>query len=185
MTRWNKTIPAPLNATRQRTFSEFEKDANAIIVNFGVQNQAILDILTGVAEPSGLLPYQMPADMKTVEEQSEDIPHDMICYSDEDGHLYDFGFGLNWNGIINDARTRKYLQIPKPEIHVKGDIVTLTSKIQGVDLYFTTDGTNPGFFKNQLYTRPFTVKKGDVVKAIAKRFDFDNSSMTVYNYQGQ
>ena len=28
-------------------FSEFEKQADAILVNFGVQDQAILDILTG------------------------------------------------------------------------------------------------------------------------------------------
>ena len=61
--------------------AEFEKDANAIVASFGVQNQAILDILTGVAEPSGLLPFQMPANMKTVELQDEDIPHDMTCYT--------------------------------------------------------------------------------------------------------
>ncbi len=29
---------------------------------------------------------QMPADMKTVEEQQEDVPRDMRCYQDADGH---------------------------------------------------------------------------------------------------
>ncbi|PQP89267.1 beta-glucosidase, partial [Paenibacillus sp. AR247] len=59
-------------------------------------------------EPSGLLPMQMPAHMKTVEEQLEDVAHDMECHVDSDGNTYDFGFGLNWVGVIEDERTRKY-----------------------------------------------------------------------------
>ncbi len=91
-------------------FSEFEKNANAILVNFGVQDQALMDIITGKAEPSALLPLQMPADMNIVETQFEDVPHDMKVYTDEDGNKYDFGFGLNWKGIIKDARTAKYIK---------------------------------------------------------------------------
>jgi len=89
-------------------FSEFEKNTDAILVQFAVQDQAIMDILTGNAEPSGLLPLQMPADMSTVERQAEDLPLDMKCYKDSEGHTYDFAYGLNWKGIINDARTTKY-----------------------------------------------------------------------------
>jgi beta-glucosidase len=37
----------------------------------------------------------MPADMKTVEEQKEDVPFDLGCYVDSAGNAYDFGFGLN------------------------------------------------------------------------------------------
>jgi len=40
-----------------------------IIASFGVQDQALLDIISGAKSPSGLLPLQMPADMRTVEEQ--------------------------------------------------------------------------------------------------------------------
>jgi beta-glucosidase len=46
--------------------------------------------------------------MKTVEEQFEDVPRDMNCYTDTDGNMYDFGFGLNWQGVINDGRAAKY-----------------------------------------------------------------------------
>ena len=66
-------------------FSEFEKQANAILVNFGVQDQAILDVLTGKNEPSGLLPMQMPANMQTIEKQFEDVPRDLECYRDSRG----------------------------------------------------------------------------------------------------
>jgi beta-glucosidase len=90
-------------------FGEFEDKTNALLVQFGVQDQALLEIITGLSEPSALLPLQMPADMHTVETQSEDMPLDMKCYKDADGHVYDFGFGMNWNGVINDARTTKYM----------------------------------------------------------------------------
>jgi beta-glucosidase len=90
-------------------FAEFEDKANALIVQFGVQDQALLDILTGVNEPSALLPLQMPVDMHTVETQAEDLPLDMKCFRDTEGHIYDFGFGMNWSGVINDGRTTKYM----------------------------------------------------------------------------
>lgn len=89
-------------------FSEFEKNANAILVHFDVQDQALLDMLTGAAEPSALLPMQMPASMEVVEAQAEDVPHDMVCHVDEAGNTYDFAFGLNWKGIIKDERTTRY-----------------------------------------------------------------------------
>ncbi|CAN5570686.1 glycoside hydrolase family 3 N-terminal domain-containing protein [soil metagenome] len=88
--------------------SEFEPSVSAIIASFGVQDQVLLDIISGAYDPAGLLPLQMPANMKTVEEQKEDVPHDMECYIDSEGNKYDFGFGLNWKGMINDARTVKY-----------------------------------------------------------------------------
>lgn len=87
---------------------EFEPYSDAILVSFGCQNQALLDLISGAVEPSALLPMQLPADMKTVELQMEDVPFDMDCYVDADGNAYDFAYGLNWSGRINDARTKKY-----------------------------------------------------------------------------
>jgi hypothetical protein len=81
---------------------------DAIVVGFDVQDQAVLDIITGASEPSGLLPIQMPLNMKTVEEQFEDVSHDMEVHVDSEGNSYDFAFGLNWNGVIKDERTEKY-----------------------------------------------------------------------------
>jgi len=104
----DKPVVVVISATRPFVPAEFEPFADAILVTLGVQHQAVLDILSGVAEPSGLLPMQLPADMRTVEEQYEDTPHDMRCYVDTDGHSYDFAYGMNWNGVIDDARTRKY-----------------------------------------------------------------------------
>jgi beta-glucosidase len=93
---------------RPIVLSEIEPFADAILISFNVQHQALLDIICGNHEPSALLPMQMPADMKAVEEQQEDVPRDMRCYRDSDGNTYDFAFGLNWKGIINDERVKKY-----------------------------------------------------------------------------
>ena len=67
---------------------------------FDIQKQAVLEIVNGTYEPSARLPFQMPADMLTVEEQAEDTPRDMRCHKDADGNTYDFGFGLTWNGVV-------------------------------------------------------------------------------------
>ena len=42
-----KPVIVSVAMSKPMVFSEFEKEANAIIVNFEVQDQAILDIMTG------------------------------------------------------------------------------------------------------------------------------------------
>nr|WP_315162933.1 glycoside hydrolase family 3 N-terminal domain-containing protein [uncultured Flavobacterium sp.] len=103
-----KPVIVSVNISNPMVFGEFEKDVDAIVGEFGVQVEALMDIIAGKKEPSGLLPLQMPLNMSTVEKQMEDVPHDMIPYKDANGNVYDFGFGLNWKGVIKDARTEKY-----------------------------------------------------------------------------
>ena len=103
-----KPVVVVVSLSRPVVLSEVEPYADAILLSFGVQNQAVLDIVSGAAEPSALLPMQMPADMRTVEEQCEDVPHDMRPLMDADGNAWDFAYGLNWRGVISDGRTEKY-----------------------------------------------------------------------------
>ena len=87
---------------------EFEPSADAIIGSFGHQPKAVLEILCGNYVPSGLLPLQIPANMQTVEAQFEDVPFDMECHVDTEEHVYDFAFGMDWEGVINDDRVKTY-----------------------------------------------------------------------------
>ena len=103
-----KPVVVIIETGRPIVLAEIEPQADAILISFNVQHQALLDIISGKSEPSALLPMQMPADMKTVEEQKEDVPRDMRCYRDADGNTYDFAFGVNWSGVINDDRVKKY-----------------------------------------------------------------------------
>jgi beta-glucosidase len=87
---------------------EWEPLSDAIVGNSGTGAEAILDIVSGRREPSGLLPFQLPKNMETVEAHCEDVPFDMECYTDSQGNTYDFAYGLNWSGVISDHRTAKY-----------------------------------------------------------------------------
>nr|WP_167964325.1 glycoside hydrolase family 3 N-terminal domain-containing protein [Saonia flava] len=104
----DKPVLTIINTTNPMVFSEIEPYSDAILLSYGVQDQALLEVIAGKAEPSALLPMQMPADMVTVEKQFEDVPFDMTPYTDSAGNTYDFGFGMNWNGIISDERTTKF-----------------------------------------------------------------------------
>jgi beta-glucosidase len=104
----DKPVIVSVKVAKPMVFSEIEPSAAAILVHMGVQDQALMEIITGATEPSGLLPFQMPADMLTVEAQFEDVPRDMKPYTDADGNVYDFAYGLNWNGMIQDERVAAY-----------------------------------------------------------------------------
>ena len=38
----------------------------------------------------------------------EDVGRDMECHVDTEGNVYDFAYGLNWSGVINDERVETY-----------------------------------------------------------------------------
>ncbi|MNV32013.1 hypothetical protein D3C71_1233370 [compost metagenome] len=106
----DKPVLVAVTANKPMVFAEFEKEVSGIVLNFGVSTQAVLDVMFGKYEPSGLLPVQMPANMATVEKQAEDVPFDMEVYVDQAGHAYDFGYGLNWSGVIKDERVREFVK---------------------------------------------------------------------------
>lgn len=104
-----KPVIVTIKVANPPVLDELEPEASAILVHSGVQSQALMEIISGSYEPSGLLPFQMPANMQTVEEQYEDVPHDMEAFIDGAGNAYDFGFGLDWEGVIQDERVERYV----------------------------------------------------------------------------
>ncbi len=124
-----------VEADHPMVFSEIEPSADVILMSwagdagpsgsgFNIPDSTYASILAGKVEPTALLQFQMPASMDTVEAQYEDVPRDMDCYTDADGNTYDFCFGLNWSGVIDDERVKTYKAAPltKPETcEVKAD----------------------------------------------------------------
>lgn len=104
----DKPVIVIVSTSNPFVISEFEPVVDSILIEFGVTTKALIDILSGDFEPSGLLPIQMPINMKTVELQQEDVAFDMEPYTDSCGNVYDFGFGLNFSGVISDERNKKY-----------------------------------------------------------------------------
>lgn len=104
----NKPVITVVTLKNPTVMAKLEPCSDALIVEYGVSPQAVLDVITGRFTPEGLLPVQMPANMETVERQKEDVAFDMECYQDGEGHVYDFGFGMNFNGVIADERVDRY-----------------------------------------------------------------------------
>lgn len=69
------------------------KEAGGLIANFGVSDQALLDIIFGVAAPGGRLPFALPRSKESVTNQHSDAPGYLET---RDGALFPYGFGLGY-----------------------------------------------------------------------------------------
>ncbi len=113
-----------VNVDHPMCFHEIEPYADVILMGWDyLPDAAFAHIIAGEAEPYGLLQFQMPLDMDAVESQACDTPRDMDCYVDSEGNTYDFCFGLNWSGVIDDERTATYNVSPltEPETQIVRD----------------------------------------------------------------
>jgi len=75
---------------RPAILTPLQSKARALIANFGVSDEALLDVLTGRARPAGKLPFELPSSMEAVAAQRPDMPHDSAR------PLYPMGFGRSY-----------------------------------------------------------------------------------------
>ena len=75
---------------------EIAKEAAALVAHFGITDEALLDVLTGVVAPGGKLPFELPSSMDAVRAQKEDVPRDSSA------PLFPFGHGLTF--AVGSAR---------------------------------------------------------------------------------
>lgn len=67
---------------------------NGVIATFGVEPEALLDVVAGKFNPSGKMPFTTPISMKAVENNREDVPG----YDEGPGYaLFSFNEGLRYN----------------------------------------------------------------------------------------
>ena len=72
---------------RPAILTPLKERARAIVANFGVSDEALLDVLAGRTKPTAKLPFALPSSMEAVEAQRPDAAHDIPR------PLYPFGFG--------------------------------------------------------------------------------------------
>ena len=75
---------------RPAILGELAENAAAIIVNYGCDEVALLDVIFGAAEPQGRLPFELPRSMAAVEASRPDLP------SDTAEPLFPYRFGLSY-----------------------------------------------------------------------------------------
>ena len=63
---------------------------SAMFGDYGISDEALLDVITGKAKPEGKLPFELPSSMEAVHNQLSDLPYD------SKDPLYAFGFGLSY-----------------------------------------------------------------------------------------
>lgn len=69
---------------------ELVDSVDAIVAEFDITDNALLDVLFGRFNPVGKLPFQIPSSMESVAAQLEDVPFDL------ENPMFDYGFGLSY-----------------------------------------------------------------------------------------
>ncbi|MFV0451125.1 MAG: hypothetical protein ACK5LS_02600, partial [Propioniciclava sp.] len=107
-THGTKNIPIIVTVKAKTAFvpAEVEPQVDALLVGYSVFDSVLIEAALGIKEPHGQLPVTAPKDMNAAEAQLEDVGDDTEPYVDSDGHIYTFGYGLNWKGVI-DRSTQK------------------------------------------------------------------------------
>ncbi len=70
---------------------ELANESAALLATFGVTDDALFDVLMGKFNPTGKLPFELPASMEAVREQLEDLPYDSKA------PFFKFGAGLSYD----------------------------------------------------------------------------------------
>jgi len=78
------------NLQRPAILTELDKAAKAVVADFDVSEEIILDLIFGKFSPSATLPIQLPSSMQSIIEQLEDTPFDAK------NPLYEYGHGLTY-----------------------------------------------------------------------------------------
>lgn len=69
---------------------EIAESAVGLFGEFGAHDDAVMDIIFGMHNPTAILPFELPSSMEAVSDQYEDVPYD------SKDPLFPFGYGLSY-----------------------------------------------------------------------------------------
>jgi beta-glucosidase len=88
-----KPTVVALHLDQPLVIPELASEAAALVVTFGVSDEALFDVLTGKFAPTGRMPFELPLSMEAVRAQLEDLP------SDSRSPLFPIGSGLSYPSV--------------------------------------------------------------------------------------
>ncbi|PRY65913.1 beta-glucosidase [Glaciihabitans tibetensis] len=83
------TVAVP-DLARPLVLGNVLENADAVLASYGVSDEALLNVISGEAAPSGTLPFELPSSTAEVEAQYEDVANDTA------NPLFEYGFGLGY-----------------------------------------------------------------------------------------
>ena len=91
-----QAVPTVVDALLDRPaiLTPIVEEVAALTANWGASGAALFDVLTGVAEPQGRLPFDLPRSMAAVERSRPDVPFDTV------DPLFRFGHGLSIAQVV-------------------------------------------------------------------------------------
>jgi beta-glucosidase len=75
---------------RPAVLTPLKGHARAVLANFGISDDALMDVVAGRAKPQGKLPFDLPSSNAAADAQHSDVAHDIAR------PLYPFGFGRRY-----------------------------------------------------------------------------------------
>lgn len=95
-----------INMTNPWLINEIEPGADAILATFSTTPDAVVDIIRGKYNPTGKMPFTVPADAEAVEKNASDVPGYAetfdYAYTDAVGNKYVLNFGLTYKKSSSD-----------------------------------------------------------------------------------
>lgn len=80
---------------------EIEPNAAAVLGTFGSKMEALIDVIRGNYNPTGKMPFTIPANKEAVANEKGDVPGfaeaPSYVYQAKSGDKYGYGFGLSYN----------------------------------------------------------------------------------------
>ncbi|RDW21398.1 beta-glucosidase [Oceanobacillus arenosus] len=89
-----------INMTSPWLIEDIEPNAAAVLSTFNVKPEAVVDVIRGKYNPTGKMPFTIPANMEAVENEAGDVPgydeDPSYVYVNKHGDAYGYDFGLSY-----------------------------------------------------------------------------------------
>jgi beta-glucosidase len=114
-----KAVPTitVINFSSPWLIQEIEPKAAAVIGTFGVKTEALIDVIHGKFNPTGKLPFTIPANQEAVANDTMDVPGfdeaPSYVYQAKSGDKYGYGFGLSYNTEHKKAKFSNFSEFPR------------------------------------------------------------------------
>ncbi|WP_052342625.1 glycoside hydrolase family 3 protein [Bacillus sp. EB01] len=100
-----KTVPTvtAINFISPWLIDKIEPNAAAVLGTFGTKTEAVIDVIRGEFNPTGQLPFAIPANADAVDKEVGDVPsfapeeYQQYSYVNKSRDKYEYGFGLSYN----------------------------------------------------------------------------------------